>query len=282
MKGLSFLLQSHLEGEVTSLAQCWKVTRRDGVVLGFTDTDADLLIDGVLYTARSGFSPSAVASHANLAVDNLDLIGLLDDDALRAEDIEAGLYDFAEVEIFWVNYRALEQGRLPIRQGWLGEVRLAGGQFTAEIRGLSQKLSQVTGELYSPTCRALLGDARCKVDKTAYTISGVLDAQDSAATVKDAARTELPGTFAYGLLTMHAGRNAGLSREVKDSQPGELRLLLPFPYPLVEGEAYSLSRGCDKRFSTCVERFGNAVNFRGEPHVPGLDRMLETAATRSR
>jgi uncharacterized phage protein (TIGR02218 family) len=35
-----------------------------------------------------------------------------------------------------------------------------------------------------------------------------------------------------------------------------------------------LSQGCDRRFATCRERFGNAVNFRGEPHLPGNDLLL--------
>jgi len=53
--------------------------------------------------------------------------------------------------------------------------------------------------------------------------------------------------------------------------------------PIVEIRvyAYSLTKGCDKTITTCFSRFNNVVNFRGEPLVPGLDRMLETAGTRS-
>lgn len=32
-------------------------------------------------------------------------------------------------------------------------------------------------------------------------------------------------------------------------------------------------------FSTCYGKFSNAVNFRGEPHVPGMDKMLSTTVT---
>jgi hypothetical protein len=34
-----------------------------------------------------------------------------------------------------------------------------------------------------------------------------------------------------------------------------------------------LREGCDKRFETCVSRFANAANFRGEPHLPGNDLL---------
>ncbi len=32
--------------------------------------------------------------------------------------------------------------------------------------------------------------------------------------------------------------------------------------------------GCDKSFATCRDRFANALNFRGFPHMPGIDRIL--------
>jgi hypothetical protein len=47
MKSISSALAQHLTGEVTTLATCWQITHRDGVVLGFTDHDRDLEVDGV-------------------------------------------------------------------------------------------------------------------------------------------------------------------------------------------------------------------------------------------
>ena len=31
--------------------------------------------------------------------------------------------------------------------------------------------------------------------------------------------------------------------------------------------------GCDKRLATCIDRFANVLNFRGEPYVPGQDAL---------
>jgi uncharacterized phage protein (TIGR02218 family) len=46
------------------------------------------------------------------------------------------------------------------------------------------------------------------------------------------------------------------------------------PYFAVQpGTRVALIEGCDRRFSTCVERFTNAANFRGEPHLPGNDLL---------
>ena len=45
------------------------------------------------------------------------------------------------------------------------------------------------------------------------------------------------------------------------------------------GDTFNAIAGCDKTISTCIAKFNNAVNFRGEPYVPGMDKMLATAAT---
>ena len=54
-------------------------------------------------------------------------------------------------------------GEIRLRRGTLGETRLTPqGYFHAELRGLSQPLAQSTLEVFSPNCRADLGDERCK------------------------------------------------------------------------------------------------------------------------
>jgi uncharacterized phage protein (TIGR02218 family) len=41
------------------------------------------------------------------------------------------------------------------------------------------------------------------------------------------------------------------------------------------GDAVVVTAGCDKSFSTCKAKFGNGLNFRGFPHLPGNDRAYE-------
>lgn len=163
-KTISAALDAHLALEVTTLATCWKVTRRDGVAYHFTDHDRDLTIEGDTYAAATGYTRTAVANNASLAVDNLDVEGILDSAAITEPDLRAGRFDHAEIKMFVVNWADLSQGKLMLRKGWLGEVRIIrSGTFVAELRGLTQALQQRLGELYAPECRADLGDARCKV-----------------------------------------------------------------------------------------------------------------------
>ena len=281
MKQISSALKAHLAQETTTLASCWKLTRRDGTVMGFTDHDEAISYESVSYEARSGFTPSAVASSSALNVDNLDVEGLLDAEAIAEADILAGLYDFAEIEIFLLNYEDISQGKLPIKAGWLGEVTLQGGKFVAEVRGLTQKLAQQVGEHYSPTCRASLGDERCGVDTEALTVSGTVTIGESRNQFSDSGRSENSGYFAYGVVTFTSGDNEELSMEIKQYSGGQFTLVLPLPYDIGVGDTYEAIPGCDKNFSTCTERFNNATRFRGEPHVPGTDKMLQTSGTRN-
>ncbi|MFO1242339.1 MAG: DUF2163 domain-containing protein [Rickettsiales bacterium] len=281
MKTLSSALTNHLQQDVTTLATCWKLTRRDGAVMGFTDHDRDLTVSGQSYVAATGFTPTAIEGSAGLAVDNLDVEGMLDSAAISEEDIHAGKYDHAEIEVFMVNYMSPSDGILPLRTGWLGEVRYTSGKFVAEVRGLTQRLQQRVGELYSPGCRADFGDSRCKINLATFTTTGTLTGATSRTVLLDSARTENSGVFSFGRITFTSGANDGISMEIKQYTKGKMMLVLPLPYQPQAGNAYTITQGCDKSFSTCKTRYNNAVNFRGEPHVPGLDRILETASTRS-
>ena len=41
--------------------------------------------------------------------------------------------------------------------------------------------------------------------------------------------------------------------------------------PLAEGDTVRIIAGCDKSPTTCRTKFGNFLNFRGFPHIPGDD-----------
>ena len=285
MKQASAPLAAHLAGPVTTLATCWEITRRDGQVFRFTDHDRDIEVAGALYAARFGHARSAIASDASMAVDNLDVEGIIDAESLRAEELRAGLFDHAEVRIFLVNWATPAMGALRLRRGWLGEVVLTDtGQFRTELRGLTQALQQQIGALYTPECRADLGDARCKVDLAALTVTGSVTAVAARSvflcaltpSAEDAPNSWDDGWYDGGLLTWSSGANAGLSLEVQhwEAGPGRITLYLPPGYPIAPADSFSLAPGCDKRFATCKAKFSNVLNFRGEPHVPGIDALM--------
>ena len=280
MKTISAGLETHLALESTTLATCWKVTRTDGTVYGFTSHDKDLVVSGVTYDASTGFTPTAIQTSARFDVDNLDVDGMLDSSAITEADVRAGRWDHAAVEIFEVNWADLTQGVLKHRKGRVGEIRTGRTAFIAELRGLMQFLQQTLGRLYGAACDAEVGDARCGVTLASFTVAGSVSVVSSNREFTDTSRGEQSGWFDQGKLTWTSGLNNGLAVEVKtytltgSPATADIALVLPMPYTVAIGDAYSMSAGCDKRFATCGSKFANKINFRGFPHLVGMDRLL--------
>lgn len=278
-RNISESLKAHLASETTSLAMCWKLVRTDSAVMGFTNHDQDIVLDDVTYMAATGFIPSSAKSNSNMATDNLEVDGILDSEIITESDVLSGLYDYAAVEVFMVNYSDLTQGKLIVRTGWLGEISINKQQFTAEIRGIAQKLQENIGRVITPLCDANLGDSRCTVDLTDFTFTGtvstVTDNQIFTATVL----TQDAGYFAGGKITWESGSNAGLTMEVKEFASTQAVLALPMPHIIEVGDSFTIIAGCDKTSGTCKATFDNLVNFRGFPAVPGMNSLLSTGGT---
>jgi uncharacterized phage protein (TIGR02218 family) len=91
--------------------------------------------------------------------------------------------------------------------------------------------------------------------------------------------TQAAGYFSGGEVVWLTGANAGRRMEIKEFSNKQFTLVLPMPNNVTVGDTFNAIAGCDKTISTCIAKFNNAVNFRGEPYVPGMDKMLATAAT---
>jgi uncharacterized phage protein (TIGR02218 family) len=274
------VLQAKLESGATTLARCWIVTRRDGVVMGFTDHDNDLAIGSVTCRAGTGFTASEATSQFDLSVDGSEISGALADASLTEADLAAGRYDAAAVETWLVDWSDVSLRVLTAR-GTIGEVRREGQAFTAELRGLTDALAQDSGRLYTARCNADLGDGRCRIDLTnpAYRGSGTVTAIEGTSAFAVSGLDGFPeGWFAQGRLTWSGGASAGLSMEIKDHRlsSGEARLSLwqAMAEAVAVGDAFTVTAGCDKSFATCRDRFANSGNFRGFPQIPGNDFVI--------
>ncbi len=276
MKTISTALQEHLGGELTTLVELVKITRTDGVIKAFTTHDADLVVDGVTYKADGSFSPQDLNSAASLKAERFEIAGVLDSAVISDTDLKAGLYDHARIDFYVCNWADLTQGVIQLRRGWIGEVLLEDGRYTAELRGFHDLLQRRIGETYTPECRYDLGDSRCGIDLAALTVTGSVTGATSASVFSDTARTESDGTFAYGKLTWTSGANQGLGMEVQDWNATDktFTLWLPMPNAIATGDGYSVYPGCDKRLACCRDTFNNVINFGGFPHLPGVGKIL--------
>jgi len=344
MRTISASLKTHYQGEVTTLVTCWKVTRADATVEGFTNHVENIIYQSVTYKAATGYTASNIHSNADLSVDNLDIYGLLDSDDISPADLRAGLYDYADIEIFQLNYEDLTQGNLVLQTGKLGEITIKDNIFIAEMRSLSQLLQQNIGEVIMPTCRADFGDTRCGIvlspddwqASTAYSIGDIVKAttydarryictvsgtsagseptwdttignttteatspavqwvaynaytfEGSPTTVTDTRTfidtsiTNADDVFNGGLLTWLTGDNAGYLMEIKDwtLSTNTFKLFQAMPNTIQTSDTYKVTLGCDKQTATCQSFAtengvqGNIYNFRGEPFLPGNDKI---------
>jgi uncharacterized phage protein (TIGR02218 family) len=272
MKTFTPALTAHYASDSTRLATCWKATLVGGDVIAATSHDVDLLVDGVLYKAANGYRVSDVATSSQLNPDNLELDGMLQSPAITDADVHSGRWDYAAIEIFEINYTDLTGGKNILRSGTLGEVKSGRNQFTAELRGLMQAYSRVIVRLTTKDCTADLGDARCTVNVVAITVAGVVDSVVANRQILDATRVEAAHLFTGGLVTFTSGLNNGLSMEVKVSAVGSLTLHEQMAFVIAPGDTYTVYPGCTKRFNEdCITKFNNGVNFRGFPHLPGVD-----------
>jgi uncharacterized phage protein (TIGR02218 family) len=266
--------------EALHLAVCVRIERQDGEVFCLTTHDAALLVEGETYETMSGVDATAVRQETGAGVDNLDVGGLVSSDRITEADLLAGRFDGAQVRLFVVDWRQPNLAPLRLLSGYLGNIRLQAGRYVAEVRSLAQRLGQQVGVLVSPTCRArALGDAECGVNLAAYRATRVVVSVKNRSDITFGGDWNPSGWYSYGRIQMMSGANSGIAREVRahTQSSGQARLQLQeaLPFDVAVGDVATLEAGCDRRLETCRDRFNNVARFRGEPHVPGTETLLQ-------
>lgn len=279
MKAITVNMQAHLDGSVTTLCTCIRLIRRDGTVIGFTDLDADVTMGGTVYKAFSAIaSKSALQTSSQFNVDNQEFVGALGFSEVSEADLRNGVYDNAELWVYMVNYATPDEGPILLGRGWLGNVQFGRYGFQCELRRLMQRFTTRPLEMYSPSCRADFCDARCGLSSAAYSypakIVSVTDGQHIVFGDAGGGLDPIFGTanvFVWGRADFTSGANAGAGMEITgyDSTTKTATLFLPMQYPIAVNDLVTVRRGCDKTLTTCRDTYGNVVNFRGEPYLPG-------------
>lgn len=162
MRNIPVALQTHIDGEVLSLARCVKITRTDGVVLRLTLHDKAITVNGDTYREDIPVEVSALESTDNLSVDNAELTVGIDEITVKTDDFDTGLYDNAMFEMFLVNWASPGDGVISLKRGTVGDIEINDGvSAKLQLRGLTHILQRPLVERYSLTCRAALGSKRC-------------------------------------------------------------------------------------------------------------------------
>lgn len=278
MKQISPALQAHKAQQATTLCKLMRMERKDGTVLGFTNLDVNVVYDdgdgSVEYDASQGMLPSTIAMQGALSVENAEVAGLLAnlDTGIDPEDVRAGLYDYAKLRIYEVNYEDLTMGHEWLGAGSLGECTIQDGKIISEYRGLAQPLKQDVCQLYSVTCRAQYGDARCGA--TLVWQNGAVTAPGTDPTSEFDTDLAAPDDYYVpGAIQFLTGKNAGRTLEVIKYESGTVSLLLPLYYPPQVGDTFRIRIDCPKTPDACKDprRDRWPLYFRGEPLIPVAD-----------
>ncbi|WP_157015088.1 DUF2163 domain-containing protein [Mesorhizobium xinjiangense] len=267
---------AHLEGDTTTLCHCWRLTRSDGVVQGFTDHDAPISFAGTAFRPETGFSASEARTTLGLSIDTVDVEGAISSDMLDFDDVLAGRFDGARAETFLVNWAKPSQRAL-LRIAHIGKITREDGVFRAELQSPAAFLDQPRGRFFRRGCDAELGDAKCAFDLNAsgYSATATAGPQSEAGrVVVNALQGFEDGWFTDGVLEATSGAQAGKRWRIVGHRRENGRTVLDLwpaqPAP-VEGDGFKVTAGCDKSFATCKAKFANHLNFRGFPHLPGND-----------
>lgn len=280
MLDLTPSMRANADARATTFCHCWRLSRRDGVVMGFTDHDRDLSFNGVSFRANTGLSPSQLEAHLGFSATGAEATGAISDDSILESDLANGLYDAASVETWLVDWTNLED-RVLLDIATIGELRRGENVFTAELRSGAHVFDQPQGRSYQRNCAADLGDFRCGVNlhSAPFAVSGVATDFRGGVLNADLASAYRSGFFTGGRLFFTSGANNGASLIVKshlceaDIHAALTLWSLPAA-PVAPGDTFTLVAGCDKSPATCLDKFNNIVNFRGFPHMPGNDRII--------
>ena len=250
-----------------TVASFWRIHRRDGVALGFVTHDRDLWFGGLLHRAAPGLTPSAIRRTTGFADEGADVEGALAHDCIAEADLAAGRYDGAEIVIGAVDWETLEHAVFFV--GTIESVSREGNAFAAELASAKAALAVDPVPRSSPTCRARFCGPGCTLSPARFTRRADVSAAEGGRV--QFAGIE-PGPYAGGELRWLDGPLAGLDATVLAADAFGLALDRR-PDGVKPGMRALLREGCDHTIATCAARFGNAVNFQGEPFLPGADLL---------
>lgn len=278
MKNITDSLKDVINNDITNLVRCWKLTTKRNEEIGFTTASEDFEYDGALFNSLSADDVSDLTANLDVENDLLKVSSLINSELITANDVLSGKYDGAKVEIFVVDLLNLDKGRVSLLSGRISDIKFKDNMFVASVMGLKNEIDRTIGEVYSPLCRASLCDKRCGLNRADYTyfgeISNVIN-DTNFATESETIINKNDDFFENGVVEFMGGENAGQKMEIKQFNKGVFMLVDELPYHLKQGDTFKAIAGCDKHFKTCCNRFNNAVNFRGEPHLPGIEILLK-------
>lgn len=269
--------------EQNTLAEIYKITMQDGSIAYFTSHDANITYGGNTYQAIP-IKRTSINYHTNLEIDKVDISFGITGVTIGAEDlsvpqiIRREFMKNAHVELWVVDYVALDDDKL-LFEGWVsGNVTYDGSWATIEVGSLLDKLQEKFPKvIYSEFCNHNLYDSYCALTKDDYKQSGNIDIGSDDQNIYDAIflfSNEAEGYWEQGEIKMTSGDNDAISKTIIKHYDGYVKLLIPYPESVQVADTFDAWPGCDKSGATCDTKFSNYANFLGFEYIPSPETVL--------
>lgn len=298
---------AHISKPVLRYAKLFEIVRTDGVVMRFADHDVPIVFDGHTYIPAM-FGSSATDQTSGFESNNLELRGALDSQAIKEEEIRAGLYRNSTLTIYVVDWMYPFTGFIRREKYLIESTRWTGQLFEAQLSGLTSRLLKPVGRVISRDCDVeKLGDARCTVNiqefKVEATVTTVVEERrvfEIGSIVPGAgyagafANFDNDGLFDFGEVVWATGMNTGFSGDVKSSvsSSGRVEMQIRTPRQIAVGDTLSITPGCRRVREDCMGTAigdgasgrrkpwpNNIENYRGYPDMPGTVIVLKSPSS---
>jgi len=281
---VSAALKAGLAANPHRLVRLLTIKRPDGAVFRLCDGNRDVIVGADTYTAKPGFRTSQVTLTNDGNVGTLDL-ALPNAPAFQFStgNILAGVWEHSSVSLAIADRSQPTAGVMEIFEGLIGAASYEDdgqGFYTFEVRGRIDLGRAMLVETYGPTCRADLGDARCRWPLLSNGRTGTVNTIAGRTITATLSDVPANGYLDGGTLQWQSGANKGFAQEVRRQIGGSISLWLSPRFPIAKGDTFTVYPGCDKRLETCMAKFNNLVNFQGEPYLPGSDFKLSYESVR--
>jgi uncharacterized phage protein (TIGR02218 family) len=269
------------------------------VKLHFTSHNFPIVFEGTTYLPGGGPSPTALRRETGLVDQNREFRGLIDSDAITAEDLYGGRYDGARIREFVVDWRYPWEGEIQRTDYIILKVSFDGERWNADCGGPNHLLSQEKGMVVTRACRwKQFGNTSCgvnlagnhPVDADRYlTQQGELydTYGDRAFNLNGLDASNQDDDFNEGYIEFLTGPCIGVRMQVYDYDAaghptyGDDAFILYEDIPFVPntvaddstGDQVLCVMGCNRTWSRCSE-YGNNLNYGGFRYVPGWDKSV--------
>lgn len=282
MRNFSSALRQHLQSETTNLCYCWKIIRKDGFSLGFTDHDKDIFLHDICFQSQNSLAVNAVENSIGFQSVGAHISGALSSDLISIEDLDAHLYDNATLETWVVNWADINQNFL-LDISIFGDVTKGDFSYHVNVSTMASLFDQTKGRYYQIECPLKLGDVQCTVDLNSPNYFAYAEVQriisSSQIIVKASGYNSL--WFQSGTLIFvddhHKTHSLLIKEHMQLNDLATLTLWDNLPTSIPISSQVQLIAGCNKTLSMCSAKFKNQNNYRGFPHIPGNDILMSFA-----